>query len=342
MPSRVKRAKTCSEQMRSDALFDPNTLFTRQEISERTGIGDEVLNFWTKRGLLVSAEGGEGKGSHRRFRFSQVNIAAVLGVFRDKFGANVTVLASLAELFQRSVAAFERVRGVRVMDWSTAASLAQQLHEFRSGKPVEITVYDWEDPFHEEQKSRKSRVTSDRRPAKSEAEIIASFGQITDSWAPTVLRLAEALGPGRYEEARTAAALLGVILDPENYATGSWLMEQTAEGWRIHEAIDGTNFDRVGYQEPGPAVFLPISSMLRNVWGIPTYRVLRNTKIAESCREALDIIGVTATIRPSEEEGYYVVAEAPEDQWPILAPLLKEHAIYYRLTDGKPEGEEQP
>jgi DNA-binding transcriptional MerR regulator len=82
-------------------------LFTRQQISELTGVDDSTLNFWAREGVLLPASGGGGKGQHRRYLFSEVNLAAILNEIRQ-FGASLPALRSLADLFHRSLEWAER------------------------------------------------------------------------------------------------------------------------------------------------------------------------------------------------------------------------------------------
>ena len=127
------------------AWIDPATLFTRQDSPKERECSDDVLSFWSKRRLLVPAEGGQGKGSHRRYTFPQVNIASIYAVFRDHFGANISTLTSLAALFQGAVETFENSPLI-ASEWAAAASLAQALHDFRTGTPVMVNAHDYDEP----------------------------------------------------------------------------------------------------------------------------------------------------------------------------------------------------
>jgi hypothetical protein len=286
-----------------DTWLDPATLYARQEIADRTGVSDDVLSFWTKRGLLMAAQGGEGKGSHRRFAFPQVNIAAIYAVFRDHFGANVATLSSLAALFQRSVTAFERAP-IYVGDWDGAASLAQALSDFRSGKTVMVDEHDIDDPDYD---SLSINEKIQKRPARNEAEVIGTgrFSH-TDTPFPALLRFAEALGPGRYQEARVAQALLGTILAPTYMGDVCWLMRQTEDGWDIRDSSEDMNFSDINAGEFGPGVFIPVGSIIRKIWDMPDWRALRRRRQAKVLEVELDKWSINATLTPrgDEEEGF--------------------------------------
>jgi DNA-binding transcriptional MerR regulator len=91
-------------------------LYTKQQIGELTHIPADVLNYWMREGVLRPASGGEGKGSHRRFPYWEVNLAAILREVQQ-FGAGLASLKALAGLFHRAA------------DW--ARSVGLELHEPR-------------------------------------------------------------------------------------------------------------------------------------------------------------------------------------------------------------------
>lgn len=70
-------------------------LFTRSEICARVGLSDDVLAYWIVQGLIVPVETETGRGKHKRFRFHQINLAALLNELRG-FGANIDSLRGLA------------------------------------------------------------------------------------------------------------------------------------------------------------------------------------------------------------------------------------------------------
>jgi DNA-binding transcriptional MerR regulator len=83
--------------------MDPRRLsFTRQQIGELADLDNSTLNYWSREGLLRPAAGGAGKGSHRRFAFHQVTLAAILSQLRG-FGISAIELRKLADRFHAAV-----------------------------------------------------------------------------------------------------------------------------------------------------------------------------------------------------------------------------------------------
>jgi len=80
----------------------PAQLFTRQQIAEMTGIDSSTLNYWMREGVLRASEGGAGKGSHRRFGYQEINLAALLHELRQ-FGIGTVALARLARRFHHAL-----------------------------------------------------------------------------------------------------------------------------------------------------------------------------------------------------------------------------------------------
>jgi DNA-binding transcriptional MerR regulator len=311
---------------------DPAVLYTRQEIAARTGLSDDVLSFWVKRRLLVHAEGGEGKGSHRRYAFAQVNIAALLAVFRDHFGANIRALSSLAARLQEAVNTFKNVTA-SPSDWWSAAYLATQLRDFRSGIPVMVDAHDvlspaWDDLPREEKYAK--------RPATSETDIIASARVLSDHDTHALLKLAEILAKREkpHQDAWIAGAMLGIILNPPRYSDTAWLLAQTDDQWEILQAPDGTDFgDRL--EDFGPAVFVPIGRVLRKVWGMPHPVDLNRMGIAQEGQNILDDLQIEGVVRaaPRNEERYYADVYVDPKHWEALTPRLKKEVVYFALRD---------
>ncbi|MCW3796912.1 MerR family transcriptional regulator [Sphingomonas sp. BN140010] len=252
--------------------IDPASRFTRQEFVERTRLSDDVLSFWSRRGLIVPEQGETGRGVHKRYHFSQLNIAAVLKVYRDHFGASIAVLSSLADLLQRSVASFANT-SQPVENWDSAAALADALEKFRAGRDVPVRAYHGDEPdFLSLSIDERYRD----RPAVSESEIIADRVDINvEGSSREFLRFTEKLGAGRYQEARIAQILLGKVLKPSTFGKVTWLMGQTDDGWDIREGHDDGFGDLDGL---GPAVFMPVGSLIDQVWGIPSDGELRAMK----------------------------------------------------------------
>lgn len=299
-----------------NAWLDPDVLFTRQEIVERTGLNDEVLSFWIRRRLLVHAEGGDGRGSHRRFHYSQVNIAVILAAFRSNFGANIGTLSSVAALLQAAVRTFKD-SPLYFGDWTQAARIGSLLHRFRQGEPIMIDAYDFmANDYDELPPAERHR----QRPANSEAEVIANIRWISDRDSSGVIRAAERLGPGHETEARVALVVLGLVLDPSYMGDICWLMAQTADGWIVREGTDDSFGD---LSDLGPALFLPVAALLKPVWGIPNSRMLMRQRQAEHLQEVLEAAGIKAAITVGEREEAGFEIDASDADRPIVERVLR-------------------
>jgi DNA-binding transcriptional MerR regulator len=309
--------------------MDPATTFTRQEIAERSGLSDDVLSFWSKRGLLVAAEGGEGKGSHRRYDAAQINIAAILAVYRDHFGANIAVMKSLSDLMQGAVATFRKV-ALPIGEWVSIARIADDLHAFRSGRDVMVRVHNYDDPDYEsleiDEKLRK-------RPAANEAEILAEFDRGTEAPMGVLIRTAERIGPGHVTDAMVARVIDGILIDPEYSSGEMWLLRQTGNGWDLRWGTDEISFDLDDADDFGPAAFIPIGAIIRRIWNIPRSKHLRNVRYANTLQEVLDKHGLKAVVTPADDERFYVYIDAPEALFDAIAPLAKETISYFALRD---------
>lgn len=79
-----------------------DTLLSRWQLREATGLPDATLDYWSRNGVLRTAQGGGGKGQHRRFASGEVVLAGILGELM-KFGVPLSSMVSLAERFHRSV-----------------------------------------------------------------------------------------------------------------------------------------------------------------------------------------------------------------------------------------------
>ncbi|MBB3956298.1 MerR family transcriptional regulator [Novosphingobium sediminicola] len=80
----------------------PTNLFSRQQIAEITGLDDSTLNYWMREGVLRAAEGGTGRGSHRKFTYCEATLAGILNELHH-FGIGVKAMAQLASRFHDAV-----------------------------------------------------------------------------------------------------------------------------------------------------------------------------------------------------------------------------------------------
>lgn len=324
--------------------MDPSrSLFSRQQIGELTGLDDTTLNYWSREGLLVPSEGGKGRGSHRRFDFVQVNIAAILGQMR-RFGLSITVMRSFAELLQKA-ATIGNEQKLHPGNYVTAASLATKLHRFRAGGSVMLPVHH----FEEERPNLHGRAYSDwlaaKRPAANEEEIVGYQIRHEDyDPASAIVAVAESLGPGRETEAQIYGELVYEILVPGYSDAYSWLLGfGPGNTWRIEFGAEGGTFfnhlNSLSAEEFGPGIFLPTSGIIRKIWGLKTPAEHRRERAIQRVREQLASAGLAATVTPNSEldEGFSI--DAPDELWGDIEALLGKAGFVVERTsdDGHPE-----
>lgn len=93
-----------------------DTLFSRRQLGELAGLDASTLTYWTREGMLRPAQGGGGKGLHRKFAHSEVNLAAIL-MELSRCGVSAIALRALAKKFHDA------------MDWFEANSLTRETTE---------------------------------------------------------------------------------------------------------------------------------------------------------------------------------------------------------------------
>ena len=79
-----------------------DTLFSRKQLGALAGLDESTLTYWTREGMIRPTAGGGGKGLHRRFAYSEVNLAAVL-MDLIRAGASAASLRKLAAKFHHSL-----------------------------------------------------------------------------------------------------------------------------------------------------------------------------------------------------------------------------------------------
>ncbi|MCG7349920.1 helix-turn-helix domain-containing protein [Sphingomonas sp. ACRSK] len=296
-------------------------LFTRQQVAKLVGVSDDMLAYWLKQGLLVPTTGGEGRGSHRRFDFVQVNIAAIFAQIR-RFGVNIAGLRSLADLLQAAAklgASYE----LHLSNYTNAAFLADTLHRFRRGEAIMIDAHSRSEDPPSGMTRREIRDWEDeKRPAVSESEILEHYiaWRIDYDSPESVLAAAEHMGPGRKTEAHVYVDLVSEALSPGYSDTYSWLLAlEPGEPCRIEFGSDGAKFfDSINAGSPedfGSAIFVPVSGIFRKMWGFNSseyYKRLREGRLremdAEQIRGLLAAAGIAATVvvHEDEEQGFSI------------------------------------
>lgn len=315
--------------------MDPTRfLYTRREVGNLVGLDDVTLNYWSREELLIPIEGGGGRGSHRRFDFIQVNIAAILGQLR-RFGLNISIMRSLSGLLQ-DAAKLGSGCELHPGNLSYAANLATKLNEFRNGRPVMV-------PEHGHNEERPSnlhgKAHSDwllaEKPAETEQEIIDRvLGRIIDyDSIQKVVAIAKTMGPGRETEAQIYADLVYDLVAPGYSDAYSWLLGfGPDETWRIEFGFEGANFfggsNSQSSEEFGAGIFLPVSGIIRKVWRLKTSQEYMRERRAERLQMKLADVGITAKVIPNDGEDDSFKIDAPDVEWKrVEAVLSKEGCI---------------
>ncbi|EPR16161.1 hypothetical protein M527_22220 [Sphingobium indicum IP26] len=309
--------------------MDPiRALYTRQQVGNLAGLDDTTLNYWSREGLLVPTEGGSGRGSHRRFDFVQVNIAAILGQLR-RFGLNISIMRSFASLLQEA-AQLGSAREIHPSNYQTAAHLATKLNLFRTGAAVMI-------PKHHRSEERPTNLHGEaysdwllaKRPAETEDQIIDDILGIRDDYDPiqAIVAVAEKIGPNRETVAKIYGELVFDLLAPGYSDAYSWLLGfGPDESWRIEFGFEGGKFfETIGGPSPedfGPGIFLPVSGIIRKVWGLKTPSEYMRDREAERLRKTLAKAGIVAVITPNEHPDEGLSVNAPGIEWHLIEAVL--------------------
>lgn len=307
-------------------------LYTRAQIAALTSIDASTLNYWSRENLLVPAEGGGGKGSHRRFDYVQVNIAAIFGALR-RFGLNIGALRTLADLLQEAARLGASIQ-LHPTSYSDAALLSSRLHLFRTGGEVLINEHALGARPPENLRPREySDWLGAKRPAVNEAEIVLHVlraGNDHDS-RERIAEAAEVVGPGRDTFARLYADLV-MEIDAPGYSAGySWLLAINEDGtWRVAFGDGAKFFDTIASQEPedfGTGFFVPVSGIIRKVWGLKTYQEHRRDRQERYIAGKLTGAGIDGRVIVHDDESFEI--EAPGVTYEDLEAAL--HGTIYAL-----------
>lgn len=316
------------------------SLYSRQQLGQLAGLDDNTLNYWSREKLLIPTEGGKGRGSHRRFSFLQVNIAAILAHLRP-FGFNIGVLRSLADLLQRGAALGEG-SDLHPGNYDIAARLADLLAQFRSGVPVLVHKNRKAgDPPPDVMGAAYGAWLTAKVPATSEDEIFDDYFHYISDYDPDaeVIAFAEKIGAGRVTEAKIYADLVFDIFAPGYSDSYSWLLGfRPDESWRIEFSIDGAKFfEGAGGLAPddfGVGIYVPVSGIIRNVWGLRPSREIGRETMAAKIAQFLAESGISATVALSEN-GFSV--DAPGVAASTVNAVLKNsiYKLWFVSDDGQ-------
>lgn len=157
----------------SDSLrfFPTDQRFSRQELQTLSGVGDDVLGFWIKQGIL-RAEPAPAR-THLRFGFEQIHIAVVMDAMRS-LSASIGMLRAFAEVIQDGVVLAKRSK-LDYAELRIAVRLAKAVHRFRRGDVFEIVGSEFF--LRERVGSREDSEAYDkaRRHPRDEADLIDSL-----------------------------------------------------------------------------------------------------------------------------------------------------------------------
>jgi len=235
-------------------------LYSRSEVAELAQLPEEVIAFWGREAILVHAEGGEGRGSHKKYDFAQVNIAAVLASLRRQFSPKTEVLQSLANRLQAGVRLLNESK-LYYMNASYAAALATKLAAFARGEEVEI----YDASLTDHLPLREQIGISSRRPAADQLEIVAEVCGHLDYDSPSdVLAAARRIGPGQDDKIRMGEVIVGTFLKASDLDNVSWIVRPVNDTWEMLEISEGGTVDLTIREA---AFYIPVGSIIADTWG---------------------------------------------------------------------------
>lgn len=210
-------------------------LFSRVELHRKTGIPDDVLNYWLREGVLRAREGGDGRGSPRRFDYPEITLAAILDELRG-FGLNAAALKGLSDRFHEALDYF-RARGLNRNNFYDLDELIYKQKREQEGDaaygytqdPAKYPQFEWK-----EVNGRRGGYVAD--VPFDELVDLPDLWRSTDSSdedVQLVSRLARELDPEEYRAHYRYWSLLSTIdrkpssLEAEHFArdsTGRWYL----------------------------------------------------------------------------------------------------------------------
>lgn len=168
-----------------------------------------------------------------------------------------------------------------------------------------------------------------KKPAATEEQIIDDILGIRDDYDPlqAIVAVAEKIGPGRETVAKIYGELVFGLLAPGYSDAYSWLLGfGPDESWRIEFGFEGGKFFETtgspSAEDFGPGIFLPVSGIIRKVWGLKTPSEYMREREAEHLRKTLAKAGIVAVVTPNEchDEGFNI--DAPGVEWELIEAAL--------------------
>lgn len=237
--------------------YPVDSLFSRQQVAERSGVSDAVLGYWLREGLIrpVGPMAGEPR-KHRRFDFVQINIAVVLSELH-RYGASIDGLRSFAAMLQlgteigRSLASLDYQYLVDVIDMARKRQMPKDKQWF--------LLVDWQDgqpPIQHTDIDTWARYVSAHSPHEEDA------------------LLARAIEPSKDhrldQRGIDLVDLFRDLIDPQNLAPsrGGWfwvIAPGGPDGWRIAGAEDGEGISRQ-FRGERSYISINVSKLIREAW----------------------------------------------------------------------------
>jgi GNAT superfamily N-acetyltransferase len=219
----------------------PDRLFTRQQIGEMASIDASTLNYWMREGVLRPSEGGRGRGSHRRFPYWEVTLAALLQELRG-FGIGMNALAQLAHRFHAAI------------DWATERGITRSnINRIHSAYLIRSRFI------------RDGRYTWEVRSSEDQA-YFADFEQHTDGRGPPWVELDWEQAIAHWFRPRPRPSDEFTLVPREIELVGSWDSMDDLSTFRrqtdYFHALTSINF-----REPGAEIQTSPHHFMRNEQG---------------------------------------------------------------------------
>ncbi|SFK44057.1 MerR HTH family regulatory protein [Sphingomonas sp. NFR04] len=229
--------------------------FTRAQVSELTGLSNDVLAHWTKEGILRPADRSTGTGKHKFFRRREVNKVAILSKLRE-FHCSISTIRWLSERIDQAYAIHDACGGMDPYQLYSAPSITSYLKRFRSGLPTRrrYRFYDSDSDSIIYAKSEEEIINrEDTELSEQEYDIFKRiiFERLDDDDAEIVLQIAADLS----ETAISHQSIRNI-----------WLLWPESGGWKLFSDTD-ENLSGLRLSPPA-AIYLHVTRVVRAVWGM--------------------------------------------------------------------------
>lgn len=253
--------------------LDPQGRYTRRQIMVMTGVNEGALGFWIKEGVLTAIEGGDGRGSHRRFSPMQVSAIGLIKELQS-YGVNVQQLRSFGALLQEGIDAVETC-GLHPSSVGEAEWLAKYLARFRSGQTVKI----YKNQSHEKEV-----------PAKTEGEIIEYYlcGSSYHDDRADIIEFASKAASGNPNALRLGNIIYNEMYhdDISDYSIILW--RGLDGGWEFGDSTEPSQQFIPMPEGRRSGIMLGVGVIIREIWDIDLDEKRRRAYIRGLARELTD------------------------------------------------------